>query len=350
MKLRIALIAASPSLIGGHSVQAQALSARLTAAGNQVSYIPIDPLPQGLRRIRYVRTVLNEVLYLFTLLRIVRADVVHVFSASYWSFLLGPAPAILAACCLRKPVILHYHSGEADDHLRRWRKSVSFFFGLADEIVVPSQYLREIFQAHGFRSRIIPNCIDTSRFQYRERPQPKPRLLSVRNLERHYRVDTTVSAFARVKTRFSDATLTIVGQGSEESTLRALAGKLRVDGIRFAGAVDPEEMPKTYDAADIFVNASVIDNQPVSILEAFASGLPVVSTPTGDIASMLRGGEAGMIVDADASSLADAVTRLLDQPELSLRVARRAREEAQRYTWNEVGSQWNALYAEVVNG
>ena len=350
MKLRIALVAAGPALIGGHSVQAQALSARLIAAGHDVSYIPIDPLPQWLRGIRYVRTILNELLYVFTLLRMVRADVVHVFSASYWSFLLGPAPAILAARCLRKAVILHYHSGEADDHLRRWRKSVSFFFRLVDEIVVPSQYLQDIFHLHGFESRVIPNCIDTSRFQYRERPVPRPRLLSVRNLERHYRVDTAVTAFARVKERFADATLTIVGQGSEESTLRELAGGLHVDGIRFAGAVDPSEMPRTYDAADIFVNASVIDNQPVSILEAFASGLPVVSTPTGDIASMLRGGEAGMIVDADASAMADAVTRLLDEPELSVRVARRAHEEAQRYTWSAIGSQWNALYAEVVNG
>jgi len=75
--------------------------------------------------------------------------------------------------------------------------------------------------------------------------------------------------------------------------LRALADQLSVSGIRFLGSVDPDEMPKTYDAADIFVNSSLFDNQPVSILEAFSAGLPVVSTSTGDIASMLRGGEAG---------------------------------------------------------
>ena len=107
-------------------------------------------------------------------------------------------------------------------------------------------------------------------------------------------------------------------------------------------------MPKTYDAADVFVNASSIDNQPVSILEAFASGIPVVSTAIGDIPMMLRGGEAGVLVEADDASLADAVTRLLEDPSLSLRIARRARKEVERYTWPHVGAEWNTLYSELL--
>jgi len=351
--LRIGLIAASPAMIGGHSVQAQGLARQFSAAGHEVAYIPIDVrFPTGLRwmkRVPYARTLLNEILYVFTLLRIARVDVVHVFSASYWSFLLGPAPAIVAAKVLRKPVVLHYHSGEADDHLLRWRRTVRPFLRLVDEIVVPSSYLEQIFASHGYRARIIPNWIETSRFQYRERPFPQPRLLSARNLESHYRVDTTIRAFARLKHRYPHATLTIAGQGSDERTLRELADALEVTGIRFVGPVDPTAMPQTYDAADIFVNASIIDNQPVSILEAFASGLPVVSTSTGDIPSMLRGGEAGLLVESDdAAAVADAVARLLDEPELSVKVARRAREEAERHTWQRVGAEWNTLYAEVL--
>jgi len=179
---------------------------------------------------------------------------------------------------------------------------------------------------------------------------PQPRLLSARNLEAHYRVDTIINAFARLKGRFPDATLTIAGYGSQERKLRTLADELRVGGIRFLGSVAPAVMPEIYDAADIFVNASVVDNQPVSILEAFASGLPVVSTPTGDISSMLRAGEAGVLVDADdPDALADVVTRLLNEPELSITIARRAREEAERYTWRRVGAEWNALYAELLS-
>jgi L-malate glycosyltransferase len=302
------------------------------------------------RRWPYARTLLNQTLYILTLHRIARADIVHVFSASYWSFMLGPAPGIIAAKLLRKQVILHYHSGEADDHLQRWRRSVRPLLRLVDEIVVPSSYLERVFASHGYRVRVIPNWIETSRFRYRERLRPRPRLLSARNLERHYRIETTMNAFARLKERFPETTLTIVGHGSHERTLRRLADELHVSGIRFLGAVDPVAMPEIYDAADIFVNSSIIDNQPVSILEAFASGLPVVSTPTGDIASMLRGGEAGLVVDADdPAAMADAVTRLLEQPELSIKIARRAREEAERYTWRHVGAEWNTLYTELLS-
>jgi glycosyltransferase involved in cell wall biosynthesis len=353
-RLRIALIAASPAIVGGHSVQAQGLAAQLSAAGHEVSFIPIDVrFPKGLgwvRRWPYARTLLNQTLYILTLHRIARADIVHVFSASYWSFLLGPAPAIMAAKLLRKVLILHYHSGEADDHLQRWRRSVRPFLRLVDEIVVPSSYLERVFASHGYRPRVIPNWIDTSRFRYRERSVLQPRLLSVRNLERHYRIETTINAFVRVKQRFPEATLTIAGHGSHERALRRLADELHVSGIRFLGTVDPVAMPEIYDAADIFVNSAVIDNQPVSILEAFASGLPVVSTSTGDISSMLRGGEAGLLVDPDdPSAMADAVSRLLQEPELSMKIARRAREEAERYTWRRVGEEWNTLYNELLS-
>ena len=352
--VRTALIAASPEIIGGHSVQAQALAVQLTAAGHDVSFIPIDrQFPPGLRWVRrwpYARTLLNEALYLPALHRIARSDIVHAFSASYWSFLLAPAPAIIAAKLLRRPVVLHYHSGEADDHLKRWRRSVAPFLRLVDEIVVPSSYLQDVFASHGYRARVIPNFIDTSRFRYWERAPLRPRLLSVRNLEGYYRVDNTIIAFARLKQRFPEATLTIAGYGSQERTLRRLADALGVSGIRFLGRVEPAALPGVYDAADIFVNSSVVDNQPISILEAFASGLPVVSTPTGDIAAMLRGGEAGLLIDAgDPAGMADAVTRLVEQPEMSLNIARRAREEAERYTWRRLGVEWKALYTELLS-
>jgi len=352
--IRVALIAASPEISGGHSAQAQALTTELRKVDHEVSWIPIDVrFPLGLRWIRrvpYARTLLNQMLYLPSLLRIVRADLVHVFSASYWSFVLGPAPAIIAAKLMRKPVVLHYHSGEADDHLRRWRRSVAPLLRMVDEIVVPSAFLQRVFAEHGYRTRVIPNVIDTSQFLYRERVRLQPRVLSVRNLESYYQVENTIIAFAQLKQRFPEATLTIAGSGSRERALRALADELNVSGIRFLGSVDPAAMPQTYDDADIFVNSSVLDNQPVSLLEAFASGLPVVSTPTGDIASMLRGGEAGLLVDAgDPAAVASAVTRLLDEPELSIKIARRAREEVERYTWRRVGAEWNALYGELLS-
>src|SRR2546430_6891796 len=213
MRSRIALIAASLEILGGHCVQARLLADKLQSEGYAVTFIPINPLfPRGLgwlRRYPYVRTVLNQALYLPSLLRLRGVDVVHVFSASYWSFLLAPVPAILAARGLRKRIVLHYHSGEAEDHLAKWGALVHPWLRLVDETVVPSVYLRNVFTRHGYRARVIPNVVDTSRFRYRERSPLRPHLLSTRNLESFYQVDNTLEAFALLKARYPDATLTV---------------------------------------------------------------------------------------------------------------------------------------------
>jgi glycosyltransferase involved in cell wall biosynthesis len=220
---RIALVAASLDILGGQGVQARALVDALRADGYPVAFVPINPrFPRGLRwvrRIPYARTLLNQLLYLPSLLRLARADVVHVFSASFWSFLLAPAPAMLAARLFRTRVVLHYHSGEAAEHLsggacsctrgsgwRRHRRAVGLFEG----------HLRRARHA----ARVILNVVDLSRFAWRERSPLQPRLISTRNLEPYYRVDVVLDAFRRLRAAIPEATLTVAGYGSEEARLR----------------------------------------------------------------------------------------------------------------------------------
>src|SRR5258705_6447413 len=163
-QLRIAIVAASLDILGGQGVQAHSLIRALTRDGYPVTLIPINPrFPRGLqwvRRVKFLRTLLNLWLYLPSLIRLASVDVVHVFSASYVSFLLGPAPAITVAHLLRKRVVLHYHSGEADDHLAHWGRLVHPWLRLSDVIVVPSEYLAGIFAGHGYQTRVIHNVVD----------------------------------------------------------------------------------------------------------------------------------------------------------------------------------------------
>src|SRR5712692_2746257 len=346
----IALVAPSLERIGGQGAQAHTLATQLQKEGYAISFIPIEPrcpsILQWVRRYPYVRTLLNQSLYLPSLILLRRADVVHVFSASYWSFLLAPVPAMLAARWFGKRVILHYHSGEAEDHLAKWGALVHPWLRLVDEIVVPSVYLRNVLARHGYRTRVIPNVVDTSRFRYRERRPLRPRLLSTRNLEPYYRVDITLEAFARLKAQYPDATLTVAGNGSEEGRLRRLAVSLGSDGIRFVGRVEPYAMPALYDKADVFLNSSVVDNQPVSILEAFATGLPVVTTGTGDIINLVRDGDTGLLVpQGDPAAMAKAVTSLLENQDDALRMSRRAKQEVEQHTWPRVREEWVAAYS-----
>lgn len=349
-RLRVAIVAPTLEIVGGQGVQAEALAAELRKAGYDVLFVPVNPaFPPGLRWLRrypYVRTLLNQVLYLPSLLRLRCADVVHIFSASYCSFLLAPAPAILAAKAFAKRAILNYRSGEADDHLSRWGLLVHPWLSLVDEIVVPSEYLRSVFAKYGYRVQVIRNVVDLSRFRYRDRLPLRPRLLSARNLHPYYQVDNTIKAFALIKQHYPEATLTVAGYGDEGERLRRLASSLSGDGIRFVGRVEPPAMPKLYDDADIFVNSSVLDNQPVSVLEAFAAGLPVVTTPTGDIKAMVHDGGTGLIVPpAEPAAMADAVAALLENPDRANCIARHARQEVEKYTWSQVCREWAQVYS-----
>jgi glycosyltransferase involved in cell wall biosynthesis len=349
-KPRVAVVAASLDILGGQGVQASRLVDALARDGYAVTFFPINPrFPSGIRQvrdIRYLRTSVNQMLYLPSLMRLAAVDIVHVFSASYWSFLLAPVPAMAMARSLRKRVVLHYHSGEADDHLSHWGPLVHPWLRLAHEIVVPSEYLRSVFARHGYAVRVIPNVVDLSRFGFRDRLPFLPRLLSARNFEPGYRVDVVLEAFARFKAEVPEATLTVAGCGSQERHLRWLAGTLAGDSVRFVGKTDPENMPALYAEADVFVNASVIDNQPVSIIEALSAGLPVVSTPTGDIRFMLGDGDAGVLVPPDdPRAMAHALLALWRDPDRAMRLARRARRDAVRYTWPAVREQWAEAYA-----
>jgi L-malate glycosyltransferase len=292
-----------------------------------------------------LRTLVNQNLYVPGLIRLEAADVVHVFSASYWSFLLAPVPAMLIGRALKKRVVLNYHSGEADDHLARWRGLVHPFLRLADAIVVPSEFLRQVFARHGYDVQVVPNVVDLDRFRFRERDPLRPRLLSTRNLEGYYRVDLVIEAFSRFKALEPAATLTIAGYGGEERRLRRLATTVGGDAIRFVGKVAPGDMPRLLDDHDIFVNASTLDNQPVSILEASASGLPIVSSSAGDIPAMVRDGESALLVPTgDAPALAERIAAVWRDPDAARLRARVAHREVAKYSWPAVSVQWAGVY------
>ena len=352
--LKIAMVAPSLVSLGGQAAHAKVLADHLRLDGYTVDMVPINPpFPRGagwLKRLRYIRTVANEGLYLPTLRKLRRADVVHVTSASYWSFLLAPLPAILAARRWGRPILLNYHSGVADEHLANWGSLVHPWLKMVDKIVVPSLFLRDVFARHGYQTDVIHNVIDTTLYRYRQRVPLLPEFLSVRNFEPHGGVEYTLVAFAMIQTAFPAASLTIVGQGTQEPELKHLAQALTLRNVRFIGAVEPAAMPDLYDSHSVFLNSSLVDNQPMSVLEAMASGLPVISTPVGDIPNMLQGDELGTLVPiGDPAAMAMAATMLLEQSERAALMAQRAKESLIQYDWSKVGPAWGETYRRLVS-
>lgn len=348
--VRVAIVGPSVRWIGGQGAQANLLL-RHWERDSEVEpfFIPIDPqLPSLLtwvERIPYLRTIVRVPFYLAALWRGMKnAEVAHIFSASYWSFLLAPVPACIVARLRGNKILLNYHSGEARDHLGHWRTAVPVL-RRADQLVVPSQYLVDVFREFGLDSKAVPNTVDFSKISYRPRLPLRPFLVCTRGFEPYYSVDVVVQAFARVKEEFSDARLCLVGRGTVEQKIRNLVRDLKLRDVEFAGAVPHEQIARFYDQADIFINASWLDNMPVSILEAFASGIPVVSTAPEGIRYLVQHEHTGLLcAPGDTSALAENVLRLLRQPELASRIAQHAYEESQCYRWESVRDQWLEIY------
>jgi glycosyltransferase involved in cell wall biosynthesis len=273
---------------------------------------------------------------------------VHIFSASYWSFLLAPVPAWWLARKRGKKTLINYHSGEARDHLSHWRTALPVL-KRADRLVVPSQYLVDVFREFGLDAQVVPNILDDDQFSYRVRRPLRPALICTRGFHPYYSVDVAVRAFAAVQKEFPEARLCLVGEGSAKRGVRDLARKLELRQVEFTGAVPHREMGRLYEAADIFVNASRLDNMPISILEAFASGTPVASTSPEGIRYLVEHERTGLLCEpGDWKALGRNIMRLLLDPEFALRLAHNAYEESSRYRWEAARSRWLAIYRSLI--
>lgn len=353
--LRVLIVVASLDILGGQAVQAARLLEGLAGEARiEAQLLPVNPrLPGALRRlqrIKYVRTVVTTLLYLATLLRrMPRCDVAHVFSTAYFSFLLAPMPAVLIAKLFGKPVLLNYHSGEAEDHLRRSRLARKVI-GLAERVIVPSSYLVDVFAKFGIRAQAVSNTVDLARYGFRARLPLRPVLVSNRNLEPMYNVECTLRAFKLIRAELPEARLLVAGDGGQRGRLRALARELGVEQVEFRGKVAPDQMPALYGEADVFINSSLIDNMPLSIIEAFAAGLPVVTSDAGGIPYIVEDERNGLVVRCgDERALAEAVLRLFREPGLATRLLTAARADCSRYTWGTVRGEWLRLYQELAN-
>jgi len=353
-RLRVAIVAPSLGILGGQSIQADLLIRAWQQDPDVEAFlVPIDPpFPAPIRwakRVKYVRTIANECTYAPRLLRdLRRADVVHIFSASYASFLLAPLPAVAAARLLGKPIIINYHSGHAPDHLAR-SGAARKLLARVDRNVVPSDFLVRVFRHFGLTAQSIPNIVDLQRFSYRDRPAVGPKILTTRSFENLYNVACTLRAFRLVQDRHPDASLTLAGGGSGEATLRHFAAALELRHVTFAGRVAPERMPDLFAGHDIYLQSPNVDNMPLSILEAFASGLPVVTTDAGGIVDMVSHRSNGLLASMnDHETLAAHVLELLANPSFALVLARTAVRGIDCFQWRFVRPQWLAVYRNVL--
>ena len=349
--IRVLLIAPSLRILGGQSVQATRLIACLGEIPSlQIAFQPINPkLPDWIAAIPFFRTACSFIAYCTMLTaRAWRYDILHVFSASYYSYSLWTLPALFFAKLYGKKIVLNYRDGQAEDHLKNWRSAIPTI-RMMDAIVSPSGFLVDVFAKFGLRAQSVSNIIDMSQFRFRGRRKLRPLFLHNRILEPLYNIQCTLRAFALIQERYPEARLTLAHDGPSRGELERFARELKLRNTEFIGRVPHGKVADLYDAADIYLTSPDFDCMPGSVLECFASGLPVIATQAGGIPYIATDGETALLVPRnDHQAMAACAFRLLEDEALVERLTTRAYEECKRFCAGPVRDQWFALYQRLL--
>jgi L-malate glycosyltransferase len=284
-----------------------------------------------------------------------RVQLFHVMANSGWSWHLFAAPAIWIAKLRGIPVVVNYRGGEADVFFDKAFSWVKPSLSRADAVIVPSGFLEAVFGKRGFSTSIVPNIIDLSRFQAKTQPPglqltKAPHLIVTRNLERIYDNATVLRALSIVRRAYPEARLTVAGTGPEREALEKLAEELGVsDTVVFSGGVDNERMALLYRSAHVMINPSLADNMPISVLEALASGVPVVTTNVGGVPYLVQHEKTALLVPAqNPEAMAEAILSLLNNPVKAGEIRQAGIDSVRQYTWPNVRVHLLGVYTQLL--
>ncbi|HYO83437.1 MAG TPA: glycosyltransferase family 4 protein [Bryobacteraceae bacterium] len=271
--------------------------------------------------------------------------VVDLFSGN--AFLWGEAAGALLRA-LRVPFVYALHGGALPEFSATRKRRVASCLARAAAVVAPSAYLLDRMQQYRSDASLMPNPLSITEYPFRFRQPARPKIVWVRRFNQIYNPAMAPAVVAELARRWPDVHLTMVGgdtgDGSLERTHQAAANLGVTSRITFTGAVARDRVREFLNQADVFLNTTDIDNTPLSVLEAMACGLCVVSTNPGGVPYLLRDGIDGLLVPCrDASAAAAAVDRVVSNPELARGLSARGRAQAETFDWAHVLPQWERL-------
>lgn len=213
--------------------------------------------------------------------------------------------------------------------------------------IAPSNYLKFEFEKTAYNNLIyIPNSIVLENYTFKKRESFSPNLLWVRAFAAIYNPNMAIFVLKELQKTYPQATLTMVGPDKDGSLIKAkeLAKKLGVV-VKFTGKLSKEEWCKLAFNQDVFINTTHFDNTPISVMEAMALGLPVVTTNVGGIPFLLTHNENAILVDDnDVNAMSEAIGGLVSDNEKTKQLAFNARIVVEKMDWNFVKKDWDLLF------
>lgn len=211
--------------------------------------------------------------------------------------------------------------------------------------IAPSNYLKSEFEQKGYKTAFIPNILEIENYTFKNTTKLQPNVLWVRAFKELYNPTLAINVLSLLKEKYPKAKLCMVGPGKDASfeASRNLAKELNIiDSVEFTGVLPKEEWHKKAKDFDLFINTTNFDNTPVSVMEAMALGLPVVSTNVGGMPFLINHTIDGILVDKEnENQMATAIIKIIEDNNLSL--ALQGRKKAESFAWSEVKQKWNQI-------
>ena len=304
-------------------------------------------------------------------------DVAIVGLYSGRAFLWGEAVSWLLEK-LGRPFVISMHGGALPEFAKQHPRRVASTLRKATAVTAPSRYLAELMRPYRHDIVLFPNPIELERYEFRLRETASPNLVWLRAFHQIYNPELAVKVAAKLREEFPELSLTMIGpdkgDGSWQQTATLASeifptkaheenarGKtkdsvfLREPSCDFVGekflmpgGVANSEVPIWLNRGDIFLNTTDVDNTPVSVIEAMACGLPIVSTNVGGLPYLLEDGEDALLVPPkNPDAMAAAVRRILTEPGLAERLSRNARRKAESFDWANVLPMWRELLGKI---
>jgi len=274
--------------------------------------------------------------------------IVDVFSTNAFIF---SSLIVLIAKFFTIPYVPVFRGGNLPERYKKHPDIFKFLFSDARIIICPSNYLQEFFKDTDFPITIIPNYIDLNKYNFKKRKNIKPQLLWVRSIHKIYNPSMAIYVLDKIRKLYSDAQLCMVGPVKDNKTMEKLTKMIAMlnlqDHVTFSGQLSKKDWTALSEDYDIFINTTDYDNNPITLLEAMALGMPIVSTNVGGLPYLINDNVTGLLVAPnDSDQMSGKIIQLISGEIDGKHISKNARIQISEYDKKYILSKWDSVLSE----
>jgi glycosyltransferase involved in cell wall biosynthesis len=258
----------------------------------------------------------------------------------YYAFIISQLSRLLKIKYI--PIL---HGGNLPERICKSKFLSDLIFKNSYANVSPSNYLKHEFEQKGYTVKNIPNAIKISDYKFLKREKLSPKILWVRSFNKIYNPELAIKVLFQLKRKYREATLCMIGPNSDSSfvSVKKVITDLNLSSsIEITGKLNKKDWRKKSEKFDIFINTSNVDNMPVSLVEAMALGLPIVSTNVGGIPYLIEDGKQGFLVEKNnVQAMTNSIIKMIESNSTSIPL--NARKKSELFDVEEVSNKWIKL-------